>query len=47
MQRTLSCPFYRKAFGCCVPIGGLGGLSGPGGGEFRLPMLMRSLGFGP
>ena len=23
MQRTLSCPFFRKAFGWCVPIGGL------------------------
>jgi len=45
MQRTLSCPFFRKAFGWCVPIGGLGGLIGLGGGEFRLPILMHSLGF--
>jgi uncharacterized protein len=44
MQRTLSCPFFRKAFGWCVPIGGLG-LIGLGGGEFRLPILMHSLGF--
>src|SRR5216684_1614393 len=45
MQRTLSCPFFRKAFGWCVPIGGLGGLIGLGGGEFRLPVLMYGIGF--
>ena len=45
MQRTLSCPFFRKAFGWCVPIGGLGGLIGLGGGEFRLPVLMHAIGF--
>jgi uncharacterized protein len=45
MQRTLSCPYFRKAFGWCVPIGGLAGLIGLGGGEFRLPMRMHSLSF--
>jgi uncharacterized membrane protein YfcA len=45
MQRTLSCPFFHKAFGWCVPIGGLGGLIGLGGGEFRLPVLMYAIGF--
>jgi hypothetical protein len=28
-----------------VPIGGLGGLIGLGGGEFRLPVLMYGIGF--
>jgi uncharacterized membrane protein YfcA len=45
MQRTLSCPYFRKAFAWCVPIGGLGGLIGLGGGEFRLPVLMYAIGF--
>jgi uncharacterized protein len=45
MQRTLICPFFRRAFGWCVPIGGLGGLIGLGGGEFRLPVLMHVVGF--
>src|SRR6266852_2305386 len=45
MQHTLACPFFRKAFGWCIPIGGLAGLIGLGGGEFRLPVLMRGLGF--
>ena len=27
MQRTLACPFFRKAFGWCVPIGGLVNIS--------------------
>jgi uncharacterized protein len=45
MQRTLACPFFRRAFGWCVPIGGLAGLIGLGGGEFRLPVLMHSIGF--
>jgi uncharacterized membrane protein YfcA len=47
MQRTLACPFFRKAFGWCVPIGGLAGLIGLGGGEFRLPLLMHGIGFDP
>ena len=29
-----------------MPIGGLGGLIGLGGGEFRLPVLMYGIGFG-
>src|SRR5258705_13451424 len=45
MQRTLACPFFRKAFGWCVPIGGLAGLIGLGGGEFRPPALMDGIGF--
>src|SRR5258705_12219257 len=45
MQRTLTCPFFQKAFGWCVPIGGLAGLIGLGGGEFRLPVLMHGIGF--
>jgi uncharacterized membrane protein YfcA len=45
MRHTLACPFFRKAFGWCVPIGGLAGLIGLGGGEFRLPVLMHTVGF--
>jgi uncharacterized protein len=45
MQRTLACPFFRKAFGWCIPIGGLAGLIGLGGGEFRLPVLIHAIGF--
>lgn len=45
MQRTLACPFFQKAFSWCVPIGGLAGLIGLGGGEFRLPVLMHAIGF--
>jgi len=45
MQRTVICPFFRRAFGWSVPIGGLGGLIGLGGGEFRLPVLMHVVGF--
>jgi uncharacterized membrane protein YfcA len=45
MQRALGCPYFRRAFGWCVPIGGLGGLIGLGGGEFRLPVLMYAIGF--
>jgi uncharacterized protein len=46
MQRTLGCPFFRKAFGWCIPIGALSGLIGLGGGEFRLPVLVHGVGFG-
>jgi uncharacterized membrane protein YfcA len=46
LQRTLGCPFFRKAFGWSVPIGALGGLIGLGGGEFRLPVLIYGVGFG-
>src|SRR5215210_1655982 len=45
MYRALACPYFRRAFGWCVPIGGLGGLIGLGGGEFRLPVLMYSIGY--
>jgi hypothetical protein len=45
MQRTLTCPFFRRAFSWSVPIGGLAGLIGLGGGEFRLPVLMHVVGF--
>jgi uncharacterized membrane protein YfcA len=46
MQLAIRCPFFRKAFGYCVPIGALAGLVGLGGGEFRLPILMHVIGFG-
>src|SRR5438132_5106766 len=45
MQRTLACPFFQRAFGWCIPIAGLAGLIGLGGGEFRLPVLMHGIGF--
>jgi hypothetical protein len=38
LQRTLGCPFFRKAFGWSVPIGALGGLIGLGGGELADPL---------
>ena len=46
MLRTLGCSYFQRAFGWCVPIGALAGLIGLGGGEFRLPVLMHSVGFG-
>src|SRR5438874_8256909 len=45
MISAVTCPYFRRAFGWCVPIGGLGGLIGLGGGEFRLPVLMHAIGF--
>jgi len=45
MQSLLGCRYFRAAFGWCVPIGGLGGLIGLGGGEFRLPVLLHAIGF--
>ena len=45
MLRTMACPYFRKAFGYSVPIGGLAGLIGLGGGEFRLPVLIHAIGF--
>src|SRR5260221_13180189 len=42
---AIGCPYFRRAFGWCVPIGSLGGLIGLGGGEFRLPVLMYVIGF--
>jgi uncharacterized membrane protein YfcA len=45
MISAVGCPYFRRALGWCVPIGGLGGLIGLGGGEFRLPVLMYGIGF--
>jgi uncharacterized membrane protein YfcA len=45
LTSTLACPYFRRAFGWCIPIGDLGGLIGLGGGEFRLPLLMHVIGF--
>src|SRR6516165_12508506 len=45
MQSAIRCPYFQKAFGWCVPIGGLAGLVGLGGGEFRLPVLMYVVGY--
>jgi uncharacterized protein len=45
MQSAIRCPYFQKAFGWCVPIGGLAGLVGLGGGEFRLPVMMYVVGY--
>jgi uncharacterized membrane protein YfcA len=45
MQSAIRCPYFQRAFGWCVPIGGLAGLVGLGGGEFRLPVLMYAVGY--
>jgi uncharacterized protein len=45
MQSAIRCRYFQKAFGWCVPIGGLAGLVGLGGGEFRLPVLMYVVGY--
>jgi uncharacterized membrane protein YfcA len=45
MPSAIRCPYFQKAFGWCVPIGGLAGLVGLGGGEFRLPVLMYVVGY--
>ncbi len=45
MLRTISCRYFQRAFLFAVPIGGLAGLIGLGGGEFRLPVLMQVIGF--
>jgi hypothetical protein len=45
MISAIGCRYFRRAFGWCVPIGSLGGLTGLGGGEFRLPLLMYGIGF--
>jgi len=45
MRLALGCPHLRRAFGYSVPIGGLAGLIGLGGGEFRLPVLIYGIGF--
>ena len=45
MMRMVGCPYFQRAFAFAVPIGGLAGLIGLGGGEFRLPILIRVIGF--
>lgn len=45
MLSAIGCRYFRRAFGWCVPIGGLASLIGLGGGEFRLPVLMHAIGF--
>src|SRR5215469_2752490 len=45
MPSAIRCPYFQRAFGWCVPIGGLAGLVGLGGGEFRLPVLMYVVGY--
>jgi uncharacterized membrane protein YfcA len=45
MLTTLYCRYFRRAFLWSVPIGGLAGLIGLGGGEFRLPVLTQLIGF--
>src|SRR5205085_3231459 len=45
MIGVIGCRYFRRAFGWCVPIGGLAGLIGLGGGEFRLPVLMYGIGY--
>ena len=45
MLQALRCPFFLKALAYAAPIGGLAGLIGLGGGEFRLPVLIRVIGF--
>jgi uncharacterized membrane protein YfcA len=45
MLRAVACPFFIRAFGFAVPIGALAGLIGLGGGEFRLPVLVRAIGY--
>jgi uncharacterized membrane protein YfcA len=47
MRHTLSCRYSQGAFLAAVPIGGLAGLIGLGGGEFRLPVLTQYIGFPP
>jgi uncharacterized membrane protein YfcA len=44
-MRAIGCPYFQRAFGWSIPIGGLSGLIGLGGGEFRLPVLMYAVGF--
>jgi len=46
VRYLLGCRYARRAFGWCVPIGGLAGLIGLGGGEFRLPVLVHGIGYG-
>jgi hypothetical protein len=45
MLRTIGCRYFQRAFLACLPIGGLAGLVGLGGGEFRLPVRPASSDF--
>lgn len=45
MLSTLGCRYFQRAFLWSVPIGGLAGLIGLGGGEFRLPVLTQAIGY--
>ena len=45
LTTTLYCRYFQRAFLWSVPIGGLAGLIGLGGGEFRLPVLTQLIGF--
>lgn len=47
MRHVLTCRYSHGAFAFAVPIGGLAGLIGLGGGEFRLPVLTQVIGFTP
>ena len=44
-MHALNCRYFQRAFLWSVPIGGLAGLVGLGGGEFRLPVLTQTIGF--
>jgi uncharacterized membrane protein YfcA len=44
-MHTLRCRYFQRAFLWATPIGGLAGLIGLGGGEFRLPVLTQVIGF--
>lgn len=45
MRYAITCRYSQGAFLFAVPIGGLAGLIGLGGGEFRLPVLTQVIGF--
>jgi uncharacterized membrane protein YfcA len=45
MGHAYTCIYFRRAFLAAIPIGGLAGLIGLGGGEFRLPVLTQMIGF--
>lgn len=47
MLEFLKCRYSHISFAYAVPIGGLAGLIGLGGGEFRLPVLTHVIGFPP
>src|SRR4029077_8200422 len=46
MLSAIHCRFFRQAFAYSIPIGGLGGLIGFGGGQVCLPLLIQVVGFG-